>query len=97
MGNKIEKKEEREKTIWRDRNFIIIYLSFFISGIGSGIGKIALLWVSYNLTGSAVAVGLVFTCLTLPGIFSGLLSGALADRYSKRKLFSRPHIRAYPN
>lgn len=92
VGNKVEKKEEREKTLWKNRNFVIIYLSFFISGIGSGISKIALLWVSYNLTGSAVAVGLVFTCLTLPGIFSGLLSGALADRYSKRKIFSTARI-----
>ncbi len=87
-----EIKNEQNQSLWKDRNFITIYISFFISGIGDGISKIALLWVSYNLTGSAIAVGLVFTCLTLPGIFSGLLSGALADRYSKRKIFSTARI-----
>jgi MFS family permease len=73
--------------LWKNRDFIIICLALFISGIGDGIFKIALLWLSYDLTKSVATMGIVFACLTLPGIFSGFLSGALADRFSKKKIF----------
>jgi DHA3 family macrolide efflux protein-like MFS transporter len=73
--------------LWKNRDFIILCLALFISGIGDGIFKIALLWLSYKLTGSTAAMGIVFACLTLPGIFSGFLAGALADRFSKKKVF----------
>ncbi|MCP5103101.1 MAG: MFS transporter [bacterium] len=67
-------------------------MAFLISLIGSGISKLALLWLSYDITGSAATTGMVFACLTLPGIFAGLISGALADRISKLKILVTARI-----
>jgi DHA3 family macrolide efflux protein-like MFS transporter len=69
-----------------------IYLALLISGTGDGIAKIALLSFVYDLTTSSTAVGMVITCLTLPGIFSGLMAGVLADRYSKLKILIIGHL-----
>jgi MFS family permease len=91
--------EKESLPLWKNRDFIIIYLALFISGVGDGISKIALLKLTYKLSkasaaaeGSAAAVGLFFACLTLPGIFAGFLSGALADRFSKKKVFVTARI-----
>lgn len=78
--------------LWKHPDFRLIYGALFISGIGDGISKIALLSLSFKLTGSPAAMGMVFVCLTLPGIFSGVLSGALADRLSKKSLMITSNI-----
>ena len=78
--------------LWKNRDFIIIYLALLISGTGDGIAKIALLSFVYDLTSSSTAVGMVFTCLTFPSIFSGLMAGVLADRYSKLKILIVGHL-----
>lgn len=85
-------KEGHNTSICKDRNFIIIYAAYFISGLGDSISKIALLWFTFKLTNSATTMGVVFACLTMPGIFAGLLAGTLADRYSKRKIFITARI-----
>jgi MFS family permease len=97
--DEIELLEKESLPLWKNRDFIIIYLALFISGAGDGISKIALLKLSYQFSrapgaaeGSAAAVGLFFACLTLPGIFAGFLSGALADRFSKKKVFVTARI-----
>jgi len=78
--------KNRTPSLWRDRHFIIIVSALIISGTGSGISKIALLWMSYELTQSTTTMGMIFVCLTLPGVFAGPISGALADRYSKKNI-----------
>ena len=90
--NELEIMKKESLPLWKNPDFIIIYLALLISGIGDGISKIALLKLSHDLTGSTVTLGLVFTCLTLPGIFAGLISGALADRFSKKKIFVTANI-----
>ncbi len=77
---------EQNQPLWKERRFIIIYLAQLVSGIGDGISKIALLWLSYQISKSATTMGIIFICLTLPGIFSGFISGALGDRCAKRKI-----------
>ncbi|MDP6943265.1 MAG: GAF domain-containing protein, partial [Myxococcota bacterium] len=72
--------------LWRDRQFLALLASLFISSSGSGITHVAVLWLSYDLTQSATATGAVFICLTLPGVFVGPLAGALADRIPQRHL-----------
>lgn len=85
--DELEVMKRESLPLWKNRDFLIIYLSLLISGVGDGISKMALLWLSYDLTKSTVAMGMVFACLTLPGVFAGLLSGALADRFSKLRIF----------
>jgi DHA3 family macrolide efflux protein-like MFS transporter len=84
--DEIEVMKKEGLPLWKNRDFILVNLAQLISGIGDGISKIALWWLSYKLTKSATTMGLVLICFTLPGIFSGLVSGALSDRFSKLKI-----------
>ncbi|HEX6391106.1 MAG TPA: MFS transporter, partial [Solirubrobacteraceae bacterium] len=58
----------------------------FQSSIGNAIGYIALLLLAYDMTRSAWAVSAVLLAEFIPAIALGPLFGALADRYSRRRL-----------
>jgi DHA3 family macrolide efflux protein-like MFS transporter len=75
---------EAGSEIWKNRRFLALLASAFVSSTGTGITMVAVLWLSYSLTRSAAATGAIFICLTLPGVFIGPLAGALADRIPKR-------------
>ncbi len=86
LDARVASPDAAEVSIWRDRRFVALLASIFISGAGSGISHIAVLWLAWELTKSATATGGVFVCLTLPGVLVGPLAGALADRFPKRRL-----------
>jgi MFS family permease len=46
--------------------------------------KVALIWLVYQTTGSAQAVGWLLLCYTGPVIIGGLLAGTLLDRFDRR-------------
>jgi len=68
------------------RTFFIIAIGQLISLIGTGLTAFGLgIWV-YQKTGSLVSFSLIQVCAFLPGILALPVSGALADRWDKRKL-----------
>ena len=48
--------------------------------------QVARSWLTWQLTGSATAVGLVNVFRALPLITFGLLGGVVADRFDKRTI-----------
>jgi len=69
-----------------NRNFMTLWSGQFVSKLGTQAFQIALLFTIKSLTGSASIMG-VFGLLTgLPAILMGPIGGALADRYSRRKI-----------
>jgi MFS family permease len=57
--------------------FMAIQMQFILFG-----------YLTYDLTGSAKAIGLVSAAIALPTLFAGPVSGAIADRVNKRVLLA---------
>jgi DHA3 family macrolide efflux protein-like MFS transporter len=66
--------------------FFVVWLGQFMSLFGSGMTSFALtLWI-YQETGSPTALALSGFFATFPMLAFGTLSGALADRYARKRL-----------
>lgn len=68
------------------RNYRLFYLGQLVSLSGSACQVVALSWVVYRLTDSAVALGTVTALTLLPLLVAGPWGGLLADRMDKRRL-----------
>ncbi|MDP9352955.1 MAG: MFS transporter, partial [Chloroflexota bacterium] len=68
------------------RNFRLLFLGLLVSTLGSQITRAASAWLIYDLTGSAIALGLAGLFAALPLIPMSLLGGALADAVERRRL-----------
>ncbi|HEX5718460.1 MAG TPA: MFS transporter [Thermoanaerobaculia bacterium] len=67
------------------RKFIPIWFGQVVSGFGSALGGFALgVWV-YNRTGSVTQFGLIVFWGSLPGLLLSPISGALVDRWDRRR------------
>jgi len=71
---------------FRTRNYRLFYLGQLISLSGTACQVVALSWVVYRLTDSAVALGVVTGLSLLPMLVAGPWGGLLADRFDKRRL-----------
>jgi len=71
---------------FRTRNYRLFYLGQLISLSGTACQVVALSWVVYRLTDSAVALGVITGLSLLPMLVAGPWGGLLADRFDKRRL-----------
>lgn len=71
---------------FRYRDFRLYWTSLFISNIGTWMQMTAVNWLLYQLTGSAMQLGLNGVFRALPAIGFGLFSGTFVDRYDRRRL-----------
>jgi len=70
----------------KTRNFVLWWTGATLSLLGDQFYVVALPWVVLQLTGSAVAMGMVSMCAGVPRAVLMLMGGAVADRMSPRKL-----------
>jgi MFS family permease len=70
----------------RHRNFRLWFFGQLTSLVGTWMQTIAQNWLVYQLTGSARDLGLVNFVGAIPLVPLTLYAGAIADRYSKRKI-----------
>ena len=70
----------------RHRNFRLFIIGQFISLTGSWIQIVAQGWLVYQLSNSALQVGLVSMLGSFPVLFLVLYGGAVADRVNKHRL-----------
>jgi len=68
------------------RDFRLVFTSRTVTLFGSQASEVALLVQARQLTGSAVAVGLLGAVELVPLVVFGLCGGALADRLDRRRL-----------
>src|SRR5262245_50196634 len=68
------------------RDFRLFWISLFVSNIGTWMQMTATNWLLYQLTDSPVQLGLNGIFRAIPAIGFGLISGAFADRYDRRRL-----------
>lgn len=70
----------------RHKNFRLFIYGQSISLTGTWMQQIAVGWLVYRLTGSAMLLGMTGFLGQLPAAFFSPLAGVFADRYDKRKL-----------
>lgn len=70
----------------RYRDFRLFWTGLLISNIGSWMQMTATNWLLYQLTNSAVLLGLNGIFRAVPAIGLGIISGTFADRYDRRKM-----------
>ena len=72
-------------TSLRHRDFRLLWTSSVLNAASSWIQQVTLGWLTYDLTDSALAAGLVFGMRSLPSLLIGPLGGVLGDRFERRK------------
>ncbi len=65
--------------------FVLVWSAGVVSGFGDKITLIALAYASWSLTQSAFVTSLSVVIATIPNGFFGLLAGALADAFGRRR------------
>ncbi len=70
---------------FRFRNYRLFFAGQSVSLIGSWIQQVAMSWIVYRLTGSALYLGLVGFADQLPTFLLSPFAGVLADRWDRRR------------
>jgi MFS family permease len=65
---------------------LLLWAGQFVSQIGDRLAALALPWLVYTTTGSALGTGAVFGLYTLPYVLFGAFAGVAVDRVDKRRL-----------
>jgi len=79
-------REANPTSLFQYRDFLIFWTGSFISGIGSQFTTVAMAWQLYELTNSALQMGLLGLVRGIPQIALLLFAGLLADAINRRKL-----------
>jgi len=69
---------------FRSRNYRLFFTGYLISMIGTWLQQVAMGWLVYKLTGSAVLLGVVGFSGQIPVLFVAPLAGVLSDRWNKK-------------
>ena len=78
-------KEPSSLSLFRERNFLWLWLAHVISNLGDTALAIALSVTVYNATNSKTLLGLSMVFGTLPVLLFGLVGGVFADRLNRRR------------
>ncbi len=80
----------------RQRNFGLLWWGGLISFIGDWVLFVSLPLYILNLTGSVVAMGLLFIVNILPGLFLGSVAGVFVDRWDRRRILVITNLMLVP-
>lgn len=70
----------------RHRNYKLFFAGQSISLMGTWIQNIALGWLVYRLTGSAIYLGVIAFAGQIPSLFITPLAGVYADRFNRKRV-----------
>ena len=74
---------------WRERQDLGLYnVSRFCMTLGTQVQTVAIGWYIYDMTGNAIALGVVGLAAFLPAVLLMLVTGYVCDRYDRRKVLS---------
>ncbi|MEU4692639.1 MFS transporter [Actinoplanes sp. NPDC023714] len=73
-------------TLWRNRDFTLLWTSQAISGLGAQISATATPLLVLSTTGSPAEAGLVGAAGSLPHLIANLPAGPLVDRWNRRRI-----------
>ena len=68
------------------RDYRLLWIGSLISWTGSEMSTIALTWMLYQMTGSALALGTLGLMRAIPMIVFSLIGGGIADRFDRKRI-----------
>ncbi len=68
------------------RNYRLFFTGQAVSLIGTWMQQVAVSWLVYRLTGSAIMLGTVAFCAQIPAFLLSPFTGALGDRWNRRNI-----------
>jgi MFS family permease len=68
------------------RDFRLFWVGYFISQVGNSMQQMAVSWLLYDMTRSALQLGLNGAFRAAPMIVLGLFGGTIADRFDRRRV-----------
>ncbi len=74
------------KKLLKNKNALIFVFSRVLSRFGDSLESLALMYLVYDLTGSALAMGTVMLFSMIPNLFISPVAGVIADRYNKKRI-----------
>lgn len=72
--------------VFRNRNFTMIWTGQLVSTMGSALTSLAASIYVYQITGSALSVGLMLMATAVPSLAVGLFAGVLVDRFDRKRI-----------
>ncbi|MHB1612544.1 MAG: MFS transporter, partial [Sulfobacillus sp.] len=72
------------KKLWTNKSFILLWSGGLLSALGDQVYLLAIPWILYSITGSAMSMSTMRMAEFLPNIFLGLIVGLLVDRWPQR-------------
>src|SRR5688572_28954878 len=70
----------------RHRNYRLFFVGQFISLIGTWVQVAAIMWLTFQLTGTSSWPAIIAAAQMAPAFVLGAWGGVVADRYSRRNL-----------
>ena len=77
---------DQDRPLLLTRDFGLVWSGQFISQIGDGVSRLALLWFVYAVTGSPIKTSVIGLLQTIPPIVLGPIIGVYVDRLPKKVL-----------
>lgn len=81
----MEAVEVQKQSIWRNRNFVILFLTGAILAVGNKVYELALPLILYEATHSSVAMAGMRAVEFLPNLLLALFMGVFVDRSNKKR------------
>lgn len=76
----------RRPSLWRNRNFMLLWSGQGVSSLGTAITQTAYPLLVWDISHSAALLGLVGALGTLPYLLLSLIVGALIDRWDRKRV-----------
>lgn len=83
------KKGQCLKTNRNTISFLLLLIGQTISQLGTSMTSFAVIIRAYSTTGQVLASSVPTICSTIPYLIVSLAGGAVADRFSKKKIMHR--------
>lgn len=77
---------DRLRSLWNNRNFLLLWSGQLISSIGTGVSHLAFPLLTLALSGSPAQAGFVGALNQLPYVLLSLPAGVLIDRWNRRRV-----------
>ena len=77
--------EARRASLWRNRDYVILWSGQTVSSIGSGVSELAFPLLILSLTHSPARAGFAAALRTVPYLLFSLLAGAFVDRWNRKR------------
>src|SRR5215467_7199277 len=68
----------------RHRNYRLFFVGQGLSLIGTWLQQVAMSWLTYRITGSALMLGVVMFCADIGILVLGAFAGVVADRVNRQ-------------